>query len=109
MASIRSKLTWSYTLALMATLFVFSAAILVVRRSSVMRELTATAETYADLSVQILREASTASENVVVTSDSLVGPVLNPRWRPPSCALRVRGCGPSQPAARRWPTNTFAF
>ncbi|MEP7345373.1 MAG: HAMP domain-containing sensor histidine kinase [Gemmatimonadaceae bacterium] len=81
MASIRFRLTWSYTLALMGTLLVFSAAILVVRRASVMRELTATAQTYADLGVQILREASTASENVVVTSDSLVGPVLNPRWQ----------------------------
>ena len=81
MASIRAKLTWSYTLALLGTLLLFSAAILVVRRESVMRELTATAETYAELGIQILREASTAGENVVVTSDSLVGPVLNPRWQ----------------------------
>ncbi|MFN8574548.1 MAG: HAMP domain-containing sensor histidine kinase [Gemmatimonadaceae bacterium] len=81
MASIRSRLTWSYTLALMATLLLFSAAILVVQRASVMRELTMSAETFANLGVQILREASTAGENVVVTSDSLVGPVLNPRWR----------------------------
>ncbi len=81
MASIRSRLTWSYTLALMATVLLFSAAILVVQRASVMRELTMSAETFANLGVQILREASTAGENVVVTSDSLVGPVLNPRWR----------------------------
>ncbi|MBV6523000.1 MAG: Adaptive-response sensory-kinase SasA [Gemmatimonadaceae bacterium] len=81
MASIRSKLTWRYTLALLGTLLLFSAAILVVRRSSVMREMTATSEVYANLSVQILREASTASENVIVTSDSLVGPVLNSRWQ----------------------------
>lgn len=81
MASIRARLTWSYTLALLATLLVFSAAILVVRRASVLREITATAEVYADLGIQILREASTAGENVVVTSDSLVGPVLHPRWQ----------------------------
>lgn len=81
MASLRARLTWSYTLALLATLLVFSGAILVVRRASVMRDLTATAETFANLGVQILREASTAGENVIVTSDSLVGPVLNPRWQ----------------------------
>ncbi|MFN8579784.1 MAG: ATP-binding protein [Gemmatimonadaceae bacterium] len=81
MASIRSKLTVSYTLALLATLLAFSTAILVVQRATVMRELTMSAETFANLGVQILREASTAGENVVVTSDSLVGPVLNPRWR----------------------------
>lgn len=65
-SSIRSKLTWAYSWALLATLLIFSAAILLARRATTTREMTTTASVYADLAMGILREASNAQENLIV-------------------------------------------
>jgi two-component system, OmpR family, sensor kinase len=76
MATIRSRLTTSYAIAMVATMLVFAVAVFATRRSGAYRELERTLAMRADIAMRILKQAQEAGESPIQISDSLVGPVL---------------------------------
>jgi signal transduction histidine kinase len=75
-ASIRSRVTTAYALALGGTMLVFSVALWTARRASVLRDLQVRVSTLADIGHLVLTQAGTQNTPVVVTTDSLRGPEL---------------------------------
>lgn len=80
MASIRARITASYTLALLGTMAAFTAVLIVERRVEVTRELSARAIANAELGARMLEQGGVESQLTVIT-DSLVGRELNPNMR----------------------------
>lgn len=80
MASIRARITASYTLALLGTMAAFTAILVAERRAEVTRELSARAVSNAELGARLLEQGGIESQLTVIT-DSLVGRELNPNMR----------------------------
>lgn len=80
MASIRARITASYTLALLGTMAAFTAVLIAERRVEVTRELSARAIANAELGARMLEQGGVESQLTVIT-DSLVGRELNPNMR----------------------------
>jgi signal transduction histidine kinase len=76
MASIRTRLTRQYAMALIATLTLFAVAVFVARRSTAYRNAAELAGVQADLAVRILRREVTTGERITV------GPGDEARLRP---------------------------
>ena len=81
MASIRTKLTTAYAAALLGTVAAFAGALYVARRASSYQELAQQAVVQGDLALRILRQVRETRDTIVITSDSLVGPVMTNRAR----------------------------
>jgi signal transduction histidine kinase len=81
MASIRTRVTAAYALALGGTMLAFSAGLWTSRRSAVLRDLQVRVATLADIGHLVLTQAGTQNTPVVVTNDSLRGPELQPLVR----------------------------
>jgi hypothetical protein len=79
-ASIRARITASYTLALLGTMAAFTAVLIAERRVEVTRELSARAIANAELGARMLEQGGVESQLTVIT-DSLVGRELNPNMR----------------------------
>lgn len=73
MASIRTRITGSYALALAGTMFVFSVAVGYERNQSARQDLIDRATTSAELAARILRQAGVESERITIFNDSLTG------------------------------------
>jgi len=80
-ASIRTRVTAAYALALGATMLAFAAALFAARRTTVLRDLQVRVSTLADFGHLVLTQAGTQNNPVVVTNDSLRGPELQPLLR----------------------------
>jgi len=91
MASIRTRITASYTLAFAGTMFAFSAAVWAERRQGAEQDLVDRATVLADLGVRILRQAGVQSEQTTIKTDTTIkahsvtardsiGRELNPRY-----------------------------
>ncbi len=76
MASIRSRVTAAYALALFGTMLAFAAALWTARRADVLRNLQVRVATLADIGHLVLTQAGTQNNPVVVTTDSMRGPEL---------------------------------
>lgn len=81
MASIRTRITGSYALALAGTMFVFSVVVGYERTQAARTELIDRATTSAELAVRILRQAGVESERITIFNDSLTGRQLSERFR----------------------------
>src|SRR5450756_644154 len=81
MASIRTRVTAAYALALGGTLLAFSAGLWTSRRSAVLLELQRNVSMLADFGHLVLTQAGTQNTPVVITNDSLRGPELQPSVR----------------------------
>lgn len=81
MATIRSRVTTAYAVALGATMLAFAVALFAARRAAVQRELQKSVATLADIGHIVLTQAGTQNNPVVVTTDSLRGPELQPLLR----------------------------
>jgi signal transduction histidine kinase len=79
-ASIRVRITASYTLALLGTMAAFTALLVAERRVEVTRELSARAVANADIGARMLEQGGVESELTVIT-DSLIGRELNANMR----------------------------
>lgn len=80
MASIRVRITASYTLALLGTMATFTALLVAERRVEVTRELSARAIANADIGARMLEQGGVESQLTVIT-DSLIGQELNANMR----------------------------
>jgi signal transduction histidine kinase len=80
-ASIRTRITGSYALALSGTMFVFSVVVGYERTQSARNDLIERARTSAELATRILRQAGVESERITIFNDSLTGRQLNERFR----------------------------
>lgn len=80
MASIRVRITASYTLALLGTMAAFTALLVAERRVEVTRELSARAVANADIGARMLEQGGVESQLTVIT-DSLIGQELNANMR----------------------------
>lgn len=81
MASIRTRITGSYALALAGTMFVFSVVVGYERNQAARNDLIARATTAAELATGILRQAGVESERITIFNDTLTGRQLNERFR----------------------------
>ena len=81
MASIRTRVTAAYALALGGTMLAFSAGLWTSRRSAVLLELQRSVSMLADIGHLVLTQAGMQNNPVVVTNDSLRGPELQPLVR----------------------------
>jgi len=81
MASIRSRVTAAYALALGGTMLAFAAALWTARRAKVLSDLQVRVSLFADMGHLLLTQAGTQNNPVVVTTDSLRGPELQPLVR----------------------------
>jgi len=81
MASIRTRVTAAYALALGGTMLAFSAGLWTSRRSAVLLELQRNVSMLADFGHLVITQAGTQNTPVVVTTDSLRGPELQPLVR----------------------------
>ncbi|MCX5760163.1 MAG: hypothetical protein NTW72_01440, partial [Gemmatimonadetes bacterium] len=81
MASIRTRVTAAYALALVGTMLVFAAALWTARRAAVLRDLQVRVSTLADIGLLVLTQAGLQNTPVVVTTDSMRGPELQPNLR----------------------------
>ena len=79
MASIRTRITTAYALALAGTMFVFSLVLWNERNTLALRDLQERATAVADLGVRIIEQAGTENQAIVFTSDSLVGRQISAR------------------------------
>jgi len=79
-ASIRVRITASYTLALLGTMAAFTALLVAERRVEVTRELSARAVANADIGARMLEQGGVESQLTVIT-DSLIGQELNANMR----------------------------
>jgi two-component system OmpR family sensor kinase len=79
-ASIRARITASYTLALLGTMTAFTVVLVAQRRAEVKRDLSAQALAHAELGARLLEQGGVESQLTVIT-DSLVGRELNPNMR----------------------------
>ncbi len=83
MGSIRSRLTVAYTAVMIATMLLFSLALLTVRRMTVFAELKERVRSEADQTVRLIDIAGKLfTQQLVVTPDSLVGAEVSPRVVP---------------------------
>jgi len=81
--SIRSRLTVAYTAVMIATMLLFSLALLTVRRITVFAELKERVRSEADQTVRLIDIAGKLfTQQLVVTPDSLVGAEVSPRVVP---------------------------
>jgi len=81
--SIRSRLTVAYTAVMIATMLLFSLALLTVRRMTVFAELKERVRSEADQTVRLIDIAGKLfTQQLVVTPDSLVGAEVSPRVVP---------------------------
>lgn len=80
MASIRVRITASYTLALLGTMAAFTALLVAERRVEVTRELSARAVANADIGARMLEQGGVESQLTVIT-DSIIGQELNANMR----------------------------
>lgn len=76
MASIRTRVTTAYALALGGTMLAFGVAIWTARRASAYRELQAHVQTLSDIGERLVRQATEANRPLMERSDSLVGSQL---------------------------------
>jgi two-component system, OmpR family, sensor kinase len=81
MASIRSRVTAAYALALGGTMLAFAAALWTARRAKVLSDLQVRVSMLADIGHLVLTQAGTQNNPVVVTTDSMRGPELQPLVR----------------------------
>ena len=81
MASIRTRVTRAYALALSGTMLAFTAALWTARRTSVLREVQLRVATLAERRHLVLTQAGTQNTPVVVSNDSLREPELQPLVR----------------------------
>jgi two-component system, OmpR family, sensor kinase len=81
-ASIRSRVTAAYALALIGTMLAFAIALWTARRAAVLKDLQAHASSYADIAHLVLTQEGTQTTPVVVdTTGSQREPELQPRLR----------------------------
>jgi signal transduction histidine kinase len=80
-ASVRSRLTAAYALALVGTMAVFGAALYVGRGANVYRELQRYVVAHAVIAVRALEQTAEGGDPVVETVDPLVGPQLTAEAR----------------------------
>lgn len=82
MATIRSRVTAAYALALFGTMLVFAVALWTARRASALRDLQTRVETWVDIAHLVLTQAGTQINPVVVdTTGSQREPELQPNLR----------------------------
>ncbi len=81
MASIRTRITGSYALALAGTMFVFSVVVGYERNQAARNDLIQRATTSAELATRILQQAGVESERITIFNDSLTGRQLSERFR----------------------------
>ncbi|MDQ8154891.1 MAG: HAMP domain-containing sensor histidine kinase [Gemmatimonadota bacterium] len=82
MASIRSRVTAAYALALFGTMLAFAAALWTARRAAVLRDLQVRVSTLADIGHLVLTQAGTQNNPVVVdTTNAAREPELQPLLR----------------------------
>lgn len=81
MASIRTRVTMAYALALGGTMLAFTGALWAARKAAVLRDVQLRVSTLADIGHLVLTQAGTQNTPVVVTNDSLRGPELQPQVR----------------------------
>ena len=79
MASIRTRITASYAVALAGTMFAFSVVLWNERNAIALRDLQERATAVADLGVRILEQAGAENQAIAITTDSLVGRQIQPR------------------------------
>ncbi len=81
MATIRTRVTAAYALALGGAMLAFSLALWTARRAAVLSDLQKSVSTLADLGHIVLTQAGLQNSPVVITDDPLRGPELQPLVR----------------------------